>query len=121
MSKSILKNYKIDLDSNDNKYIDILYKLAQNRKKHEFLLDTKNHTEYFLKKIRKINNENNNSFINTEKCILFVKKYMNPELKQLKDKELITTIKKDFGNLDIINQFNDYLDKYQILIDNFLL
>ena len=121
MSKSILKNYKIDLDSNDHKYIDILYKLAQNRKKHEFLLDTKNHTEYFLKKIRKINNENNNSFINTEKCILFVKKYMNPELKQLKDKELITTIKKDFGNLDIINQFNDYLDKYQILIDNFLL
>jgi hypothetical protein len=121
LSKSILKNYKIDLDDNDNKFIDILIKLGKNREKNEFLFDAKNHTGQFLKKIRKINNENNNLFISTEKCILFVKKYMKSEFKKLKDKDLIDVIKNDFGNPDIINQFNDYIDKYQLLIDNFLL
>ena len=121
LSKSILKNYKIDLGDNDEKFNEILIKLGKNPEKNEFLFDAKNHTGQFMKKLRKINNENNNLFINTEKCISFVKKYMKSEFKKLKDKDLIDVIKNDFGNLDIVNQFNDYIDKYQLLIDNFLL
>ena len=117
LSKSILNTYKIDLDNNDNKIIDIFMKLGQDKEKNNFLLDPKNHSDQFLKRLGVVNKENNNIFVCVEKCILYIKDTMNSNgNKKLTDIELINNIFNEFENIEMVNYFNNYLDQYDKLI-----
>ena len=116
LSKSILKNYKFDLDNNKNKIIDIFIKLGQNEEKKIFLLDQKKHSEQFLEGIKLKSEKPNNAFLGVYNCFLFVKDCMNYNGdKKLKDKELIYNINKKFENKEMVNYFNNYLDQYENL------
>ena len=118
--REIFKGYKIDINE---KYIEILINLKNKKDEREFLFDKKNNSEIFFKKIRNINNDNNNSFFGFEKCILFIGKFINYQgEKGKKDKDIISEFKNTIkNNEDIYSNFQNFFDKYSCFKDNFLL
>ena len=117
LSKSILVKNNYDIDNINNKNLEILIELGENPDKIKFLFDIKNHNEEFFKKIKKINDENNNDFIGVEKCISFISKYLNNgKNKNYKDKEMINNFLQEIEkNKEMINYFDNYINKYELL------
>ena len=117
LSKAILVKNNFNIDNN-NKNLDILIELGENPAKMKFLFDIKNHNnEQFFKKIKKVNDENNNAFIGVEKCISFISKYLNDgKNKNYKDKEMINNFLYEIDkNKEMTNYFENYINNFELL------
>ena len=113
--KSLLHNYKIDIDYIEDRYLDILIDFDKYPEKINFLLDN-NQIETFKKKIKTINEENNNSFECIEKCILYINKLKSENNKILQDKDIISIIINEIYNeKNFYFYLYNYLDKFELL------
>ena len=115
-SKSILNKLKIDINENTYKYINILIKLEQNPEIIKFLFNKNIYTEDMPKKLKKINEDNNNAFIGAEKCFLYINNFLSSGGKrEWNDKDIILNIHNIISNnKDIVIYFTNYIDNFEI-------